>query len=315
MSSETSRDQQRLAAPDADRRGVQLGAVALALYATLASAVCLAGWFFSIPILTDWDSDGIAMFANPALAAACAGVALLLLCWPRPDRRAARVLGLLTATVGGLTLIEHLSGRSLGIDTLLVQPRWGDRAAAAPGRMGPPASITCALLGAALLLASGRVGGASRRWASALGLFTAVVPLISLVAYWYGADELYALPRVTGIAFQTTTVLLALSLGLVLSIHEAGLAALLRRRDAAGIVVRRLLPTVALAMLVAGWVRVLGQLRGLYDTAFGTAILAVTMVVVLTGALLWTAWTIAGVSRSEERRVGKECRSRWSPYH
>ena len=22
-----------------------------------------------------------------------------------------------------------------------------------------------------------------------------------------------------------------------------------------------------------------------------------------------------GLSRSEERRVGKECRSRWSPYH
>ena len=25
--------------------------------------------------------------------------------------------------------------------------------------------------------------------------------------------------------------------------------------------------------------------------------------------------TVDGVSRSEERRVGKECRSRWSPYH
>src|SRR5256884_578107 len=25
--------------------------------------------------------------------------------------------------------------------------------------------------------------------------------------------------------------------------------------------------------------------------------------------------TIAAVNRSEERRVGKECRSRWSPYH
>ena len=23
----------------------------------------------------------------------------------------------------------------------------------------------------------------------------------------------------------------------------------------------------------------------------------------------------AGLNRSEERRVGKECRSRWSPYH
>ena len=26
-------------------------------------------------------------------------------------------------------------------------------------------------------------------------------------------------------------------------------------------------------------------------------------------------WIGKNVSRSEERRVGKECRSRWSPYH
>ena len=26
-------------------------------------------------------------------------------------------------------------------------------------------------------------------------------------------------------------------------------------------------------------------------------------------------WYIPNSSRSEERRVGKECRSRWSPYH
>ena len=30
----------------------------------------------------------------------------------------------------------------------------------------------------------------------------------------------------------------------------------------------------------------------------------------------WDEYTIENVlSRSEERRVGKECRSRWSPYH
>ena len=27
----------------------------------------------------------------------------------------------------------------------------------------------------------------------------------------------------------------------------------------------------------------------------------------------WATW--CGPCRSEERRVGKECRSRWSPYH
>ena len=27
------------------------------------------------------------------------------------------------------------------------------------------------------------------------------------------------------------------------------------------------------------------------------------------------AFSVASTTRSEERRVGKECRSRWSPYH
>ena len=31
--------------------------------------------------------------------------------------------------------------------------------------------------------------------------------------------------------------------------------------------------------------------------------------------LMITGWYADGQGRSEERRVGKECRSRWSPYH
>ena len=37
-------------------------------------------------------------------------------------------------------------------------------------------------------------------------------------------------------------------------------------------------------------------------------------VVLLVGGLLLVA-VIKLIIRSEERRVGKECRSRWSPYH
>ena len=29
----------------------------------------------------------------------------------------------------------------------------------------------------------------------------------------------------------------------------------------------------------------------------------------------WGTVSVNGLGRSEERRVGKECRSRWSPYH
>ena len=40
-----------------------------------------------------------------------------------------------------------------------------------------------------------------------------------------------------------------------------------------------------------------------------------TTVVTQTGAVTAISPTAIAVRRSEERRVGKECRSRWSPYH
>src|SRR2546427_12612955 len=36
---------------------------------------------------------------------------------------------------------------------------------------------------------------------------------------------------------------------------------------------------------------------------------------ILVATRLWLKEKLQRVARSEERRVGKECRSRWSPYH
>src|ERR1051326_8569515 len=47
------------------------------------------------------------------------------------------------------------------------------------------------------------------------------------------------------------------------------------------------------------------------------AVLFITLVIVLLPAqvMQWAGVTRPAHDRSEERRVGKECRSRWSPYH
>src|SRR2546430_10127585 len=43
--------------------------------------------------------------------------------------------------------------------------------------------------------------------------------------------------------------------------------------------------------------------------------LVATVILALCLVEAWVAERARGRSRSEERRVGKECRSRWSPYH
>ena len=83
---------------------------------------------------------------------------------------------------------------------------------------------------------------------------------------------------------------------------------------------------IALAPLIVSVVLALGERRAPSRT-FGLGVLS--GVVYFTGTLYWVVGvmnTYGGLSfvepvlvhccyRSEERRVGKECRSRWSPYH
>ena len=59
-----------------------------------------------------------------------------------------------------------------------------------------------------------------------------------------------------------------------------------------------------------GWRALVGARRMLGLFSFFYAFLHVGIYLILDQGLAWR-----GVLRSEERRVGKECRSRWSPYH
>ena len=56
-----------------------------------------------------------------------------------------------------------------------------------------------------------------------------------------------------------------------------------------------------------------------YLQKLGKALMLPVAVLPICGILMGLGYALApgvmGVPRSEERRVGKECRSRWSPYH
>jgi PAS domain S-box-containing protein len=268
----------------------------LAAYAALGGIITLAGWFAHIPRLTDWLGAGISMFANPALAAAFSGIALLLgLLRPKWCRILSASLGLFVAFIGSATLFEHLSGINLGIDTLLVDKPWGLRASATPGRMGPPASISFTLLGLAILLIVR--GRRSRKAAAALGVTVCAIATLALIGYAFGANPLFSATRFTGIAMQTATIVLALGLAVLARLPHAEPLRTFRSATSAGVLTRRALPFVIALPVILGWIGVRGRTAGWFDTGMETAMLVLALITVLAG-MLWSC--AAALARHEK---------------
>ena len=268
----------------------------LSSYAVIAGLVTLIGWFARVPILTDWVNSGIAMFANTAVAAMCAGAALILAgSSSRWTQRLSNGFAIVVLAIGGATLFQHLSGVNLGIDQFLVRSEWGIKAAVEPGRMGPPASTCFTVIGVALLLL--RAGPRSQRGAVGLGLVVGGISLFSLIGYLFGAQPLFALADWTGIAFQTASVLFALALALVASVPGEP-AWTFSQNTAAGVLARRSLPFIVALCIALGWLRVHAQNARLVDTATGTAMLVVTQII-LFSLLLW--WCVRAVASRERK--------------
>ncbi len=275
--------------------------IACACYAIAATASALLGWAFNLPRLTDWTDQQISMFPNAAICGMLLAIALLLRV-TRGNKSAiivARILAGLTVGICTITLIQHASGWNSGIDTLFFARTWGQTAAASPMRMGVPASVSYWVLGLATILAGRDSRG--RRIATGLALFAAAVVSLSLAGYWFGASELYVIARFTGIAFLTSTVVAALAVALIASIPEFGLTAALRRNDAGGAILRRLIVPVLIIPLVLGYVRILGQNAGLYDVAFGTAMRTLAEIALFVVLIWWTANNISWHASSAQK--------------
>src|ERR1043165_6516719 len=179
------------------QRGALDGYSAVAGLVTLSGGVViLAGWALNVPVLTTWTFGTISTMPNTALATVVIGLALLLLTSGMPVLT--RALALLGALIGGATLFEHVAGLDLGIDRLLLWREWGQDSTVAPGRIGPPASLSFLVLGCSLFLAT--MASRARRLALAGGVVVCVISGVSLVGYAYGASNLYSLPSTPAIA-------------------------------------------------------------------------------------------------------------------
>jgi signal transduction histidine kinase/CheY-like chemotaxis protein len=268
--------------------------------------VALAGWMTGSNGLPGILGGEITMKANSAVALVLSGVALGLLqerFAPRM-RRLALPMAVLVAAIGFLTLSEHLLGWKLGIDQLLFAEPAGSPATASPNRMGPPASLSFALIGLGLAALDRRTPS-GRYPAKLLALAVLLVTLLPLIGYVSGDAQLFGIARYTGIGFATAVTLFVMGGGILLARPKAGLTSILCRRNAAGAIARRLIAPAILFPLLLVWLSRAGWRAGFYDTAFGHSLVVLGFVVVFS-MLIWTNATAVDVAERERELAEQE---------
>ncbi len=275
------------------------------LVATIGFAVIL-GWLLDIADLKSVLPGFTAMKVNTACLLAAAGMSLWLLHTAPAKARSltlGRGLALIVFTVGLLTLSEDLFAFDLGIDQLLLRDPQSP-AGTLPGRMAPATSFNLLCIGLALLaLKSPAVRLAA--WAHWLVLPPLFLSALAIIGYCYGVVSLYKMGPYVSMAAHTAVSLFLLTLAVLAADSRHGFAKMATSDTAGGMVSRRLIPTLPVILFFLGWARLEGQRAGLYDFAFGLALMVVSSIVVCLVAVSWTAVTLHR-SDGRRRRAEKE---------
>jgi PAS domain S-box-containing protein len=280
-----------------------------AAVAIVIGGMVLVGWAYGIVGFISVRPGLATMKPNTAACFVLAGLALALVGPDRPGRAAlaaGRACAAALALVGLVTLAEDFGGFDLGIDWLLLRDVAGVVQTRHPGRMPVQVAVNFLLLGGALLCLAAP-GDRGPLWAQGLALATALSALPVLVGYAYGVRALSGAGPPTPVALHTAAAFFLLGAGVLCARPRHGPMALVSGPTLGGVVVRRQLPAFLAALFVMGWLRVAGQQAGLFDAAFGTALLVVMGVVVFGALVVWTARVLHAIDL-DRRRAGEALR-------
>jgi len=248
----------------------------ISLFVAGVGCLVLMGWALDIAALKSVLPGLVSMKSNTALLFVLCGISL----WMQVEEKSHRIAqacAFIVAFVGLLTLGEYMFNGDLGIDQVLFR----DTAAGVlyPGRMSPATTLCFLLIGSALIFLD---NSSRNRFRESLVLATFAISGLALIGYLYGVSSLYQIGAYSSMALHTASSFLLFSLGVLFAQPERGLMQTLLADTAGGNILRRLLPVVLVGPVLLGWVRLWGQRAGLYDTAFGLAIMVISLITTLT---------------------------------
>jgi PAS domain S-box-containing protein len=289
----------------AARAGASRPARVVGLTTAIIGMTVLAGWALDVSLLREF----FPAVTNPMVASTAAcfvflGGALFFLA-PSEVRLPHRLLGMFAALAGMAIAGAVLGGYAFGWEHGLDRFLYRESAAPFTGEMAVPTALTLWLLGASLLIIDVETQKGHRP-AQILALVAVLIPALELVNRLYAVPSVARLvPGTVVMALHTALASVLLCTGILATRPDRGLMRTITSRGTGGWLLRRLLPSLLVALIAAGWLRVLGEEAGLFDTEFGAALLVVVATTLITVAVLLTARSL---DRSDAKRQQSEQR-------
>lgn len=236
------------------------------------SAIVMLGWVLDNNILKSFGTGSKTINPITALCFIVSAAATFALTFK--NYRWAAYLGFVPLTFGAIKFLDYSLGISTGVDLLLFSDRVGIN------RTSVTSSTCFMLLGLGLALTefeTKRGFRPSQLLAAIAGMFSFFV----VTGYIYQSVALTKVMTNIPMALPTGLCFITLSLAVFTLRSDKGWMRVMTGDDAGGLTARRLIPLVFLVPTFAGFIRLEGQYRGLYDTGFGTALFSITIIIVL----------------------------------
>lgn len=275
-----------------------------AIVVVLISLTVLTGWFWDIDYLKSVMPDYPSMKPNTAVAFVFTAFSLLCFTFRSRGARwidATVIFGVVVYLIGSLTLAEYILGKDFGIDQLLLPVSETGGNNNLLGRMSPHSALNFSIIGVTLALLTGK--SFIQRVSEFLTFAVLISTFGSFLGHLYGAEQLYGISNYNSMAIHTGGLFFLSSLGLLAVNPNSQITKLLISGSLGGKTARKLLPTVILVPTIVGWLRVIGQERGLYDTGFGSALTIFVCVVLMFSLVLFFC---SAIHRTDKRRLMAE---------
>jgi signal transduction histidine kinase len=274
-------------------KGLPAAASALAI---CVGVLVLAGWFFDLEVLKRVLHGFAAMNPATAISFTVAGFALAASIrqnQAEAGRRLATTLSAIVLFIGLAKLIGIAANWHPNIDEWLFALKVTAAEREMPNRMAPNTALNFVLVGLSLLT----LDVSTRRFSpsQAFAILAGFGALLPITGYVYGVQSFRGFASFIPMALNTAITFLILTAGLFFARPATPLAQLFATREPPGVMARRLFPLAVLLTLVLGWLCVWGERHGIFETAFGTALLAITLSVLFVILVTWTIWTVSNL--------------------